>query len=170
MHRFVERHFKTEEGRRHFMTWLFRLADVDQTEQVTATGLHSVIQAIHRDGIHLDEFPHSDPQNCVSDILQHFDVSNRGYLDRDDFFLLADIIVQHYNKKSQEWNVWIKRERESGKRAEYLYLGGKVRDRTEAWSRGGGSGAFGCGHNHRTEESHQNHSAGRLQRLIASGH
>jgi hypothetical protein len=103
--RIAERQLKSDDGRRQFMAWLFRIADVDHTEKVTAAGLLPVIQAIQRDGVHLDEFPHPDPQHCVEDILQHLDVSGRGYLDRDAFSILEDIIIKHYHKKSQEWTL-----------------------------------------------------------------
>ena len=101
----MERQFKSDEGRRHFATWLFRLADEDQNEKITASGLHSLIEAIQRDEVILDDFPHPNTNQCVTDILHHLDVSDRGYLDRDEFSILADMIIQHYKKKSQEWHV-----------------------------------------------------------------
>lgn len=56
----MEKVFKHEEGRRRFMSWLFRLADQDHTGNISVAELTRVLQAVERDGIKTEEFFCSD--------------------------------------------------------------------------------------------------------------
>jgi hypothetical protein len=103
--KFIERNFRNEDGRKKFAIWLFRLAEVEQNDRVSLQELQHIVEAIGRDGIQLDEFCVSDESRVASCIMDCLDFGKQGYLTKEEFLILADLIVLHYVKKAHEWDI-----------------------------------------------------------------
>lgn len=103
---FLNRSLKAKQGREKFMNWLFKLADVDKNESVSVEELGLILKAIARDQIsaaHLtyegdgEEQPNTP---FLSDsIMAEYDTGGTGYLTKEEFMVLADLIVRTYSKE-----------------------------------------------------------------------
>lgn len=105
---FFSKLIKGEEGRQRFISWLFQLADYDHNNEVSADELKLVLEALAKDGImpeNLSFTSQSNPSSETNDskksdavqkILKEYDTGQSGFLTRDEFFVLADLILRNY--------------------------------------------------------------------------
>jgi len=102
--RFFEDLIKKPEGRRLFLKWLFHLTDHDHNNAVTAEELGNILDAVSEDGImpedlSFDQLPESTeelPHSAAQQILQQYDTGHLGVLNREEFMVLADLILKNY--------------------------------------------------------------------------
>ena len=101
--RYVERRLKSPEEKKKFMNWLFLLADVDRTNTISLTKLKRLMDAVAYDNIRLEEFNCSEQKTAVIEkIMEQYDTESLGFLSKEEFLTLADIIVRLYCKKASE--------------------------------------------------------------------
>eukprot|EP01117_Protostelium_nocturnum_P013427 TRINITY_DN5007_c0_g1_i1.p1 TRINITY_DN5007_c0_g1~~TRINITY_DN5007_c0_g1_i1.p1 ORF type:complete len:859 (-),score=265.14 TRINITY_DN5007_c0_g1_i1:108-2684(-) len=101
---FFENLIKKREGRRQFLKWLFHLTDYDHNNTVTAEELGNILDAVSEDGImpedlSFDQLPQKEgevPHSAAMQILQQYDTGHYGFLTRDEFMVLADLILKNY--------------------------------------------------------------------------
>lgn len=103
---FLNRSLKAKQGREKFMNWLFKLADVDKNESVSVEELGLVLKAIAHDQIsaaHLtyegDGEEQPDTPFLSDSIMAEYDTGGTGYLTKEEFMVLADLIVRTYSKE-----------------------------------------------------------------------
>jgi hypothetical protein len=78
--RFVERKLRTEEERKKFMEWLFRLADIDHSNTISVEELQRLLYVVGCDGIRPDEFDYSEKKSStVEKIMEQFDTGSTGF-------------------------------------------------------------------------------------------
>ncbi|PRP84078.1 SNF-related serine/threonine-protein kinase [Planoprotostelium fungivorum] len=102
--RFFEDLIKKPEGRRLFLRWLFHLTDHDHNDTITADELGNILDAVSEDGImpedlSFDPVPEAadgSPHTAAQQILQQYDTSHLGVLNREEFMVLADLILKNY--------------------------------------------------------------------------
>ena len=79
--RAVEKIFRTEDGRKRFMNWLFKLADTTHSGKITVQELGCLLDAIGNDGIRPDEFSCSNQKNTpMETIMAQFDTDSMGLI------------------------------------------------------------------------------------------
>lgn len=104
--RYVERRLKSADERKKFMNWLFLLADVDRSGTISISELKLLMDAIAYDGIRLEQFNCSEQKTAAIDkIMEQYDTESLGFLSKEEFLTLADIIVRLYCKKASERTV-----------------------------------------------------------------
>jgi Ca2+-binding EF-hand superfamily protein len=113
--KYLLRKLKGAKGREEFMHWLFRLADVERTERISYDDLCLVLKAIARDQINArnlayetddddnlgDLLTEEDVPTLSQKIMHEYDTGKTGYLTKDEFMVLADLIVRNYESFSQ---------------------------------------------------------------------
>eukprot|EP00736_Rhodelphis_marinus_P002988 Rmarinus@m.9650 len=87
-----------------FMSWLFRLADVDRDDKVSMEELTDLLSALHHDGINLQDLLFDDGdggvkevnRNLAERIMMEYHHDNDGYMSQTEFMVLADLVVREY--------------------------------------------------------------------------
>ncbi|XP_049848742.1 uncharacterized protein LOC126316688 [Schistocerca gregaria] len=109
---------RNPEGRNKFLNWLFRLADLDNTNRVSVTELAVMIQALRHDGINPEDLIYDSgsfldaasareglenyDMILASQLLQEYDVDSKGYLTPREFHVLASLIVRNYESRNED--------------------------------------------------------------------
>jgi Ca2+-binding EF-hand superfamily protein len=101
---FFEDLMRKREGRTQFLKWLFHLTDTDHNETIGTAELGNILDAVSEDGImpedlSFDQLPESGdhtPHNAAKNILDQYDTGHYGFLTRDEFMVLADLILKNY--------------------------------------------------------------------------
>eukprot|EP00741_Cyanophora_paradoxa_P008532 tig00001339_g8257.t1 len=109
------------EGRERYMNWLFRLADTHRSEAISMDELELFLQAVARDGVHLEDILFEESSEvrtlCAAlrdgarsptsalragtsqvahKIMEEYNTNHNGQLSKDEFLVLADLIVKEY--------------------------------------------------------------------------
>lgn len=82
-------------GRQKFLEWLFRLTDTHDCQMVSREELSIVLDIVRHDGIDLSTLAF-DGDGSVDSILNEYDHENLGYLRKDEFFELGDLVFRQY--------------------------------------------------------------------------
>ncbi|GJQ10753.1 hypothetical protein GpartN1_g2544.t1 [Galdieria partita] len=86
-----------------YMEWLWKLTNCDKKDVITLEELHLLLDALEEDGINIKELMFSDsgdPRDPVDKrIMDEYNTTHTGYLSRDEFMVLADLVVREY----QNW-------------------------------------------------------------------
>jgi len=91
-------------NRKHFIEWLFKLADIGRVNSVSEADLSIILRAVQRDGINLSGLLFDEPEeddDVVHKIMQEYNVTDTGYLSKSEFFRLADVILNLYEGRFQ---------------------------------------------------------------------
>eukprot|EP01087_Luapelamoeba_hula_P023610 TRINITY_DN870_c0_g3_i1.p1 TRINITY_DN870_c0_g3~~TRINITY_DN870_c0_g3_i1.p1 ORF type:complete len:633 (-),score=116.84 TRINITY_DN870_c0_g3_i1:717-2615(-) len=104
--RFLANILRRSEGRKRYMTWLFRLADVDGDGDLEAEELELILKALEHDGIEtktLSFHPADGSTTTLAQkLLEEYNVGKTGFLTKEEFMSLADLILRHYEARSQK--------------------------------------------------------------------
>lgn len=80
-----------------FLDWLFRLSDVHGANRVGAEELRVLVSAMQRDGVDISRL-NFEGRRDLQDILREYDQHRQGYLTRDDFMVLGDLVLGEYSR------------------------------------------------------------------------
>eukprot|EP00013_Stygamoeba_regulata_P005879 CAMPEP_0177632930 /NCGR_PEP_ID=MMETSP0447-20121125/2566_1 /TAXON_ID=0 /ORGANISM="Stygamoeba regulata, Strain BSH-02190019" /LENGTH=729 /DNA_ID=CAMNT_0019134555 /DNA_START=116 /DNA_END=2302 /DNA_ORIENTATION=+ len=93
-------------GRNKYMNWLYRLADVDHSGHISQEELHTFLNAISEDGIQLNRLVYGDDGGAPNSeeakkllarrLMEEFDTGKTGFLTKDEFMVLADLVIECY--------------------------------------------------------------------------
>lgn len=88
----------TEGAREEFMAWLWNLADINSSGVVTLEELRVFLAALSEDGIDLEELVFYKEVGVPLEecIMNEFDTTHAGLLNRDEFMVLADLVTREY--------------------------------------------------------------------------
>lgn len=83
-----------------YMEWLWKLTNCDKKDVISLEELHLLLDALEEDGINIRELMFSDsgdPKDSVDKrIMDEYNTTHTGYLSRDEFMVLADLVVREY--------------------------------------------------------------------------
>lgn len=84
--------------REKFMSWLWKLTDFNASDVVTLEELRVLLAALSEDGIDLDElvFYKDGALPLEECVINEFDTTHAGLLNRDEFMVLADLVTREY--------------------------------------------------------------------------
>ena len=106
---------KTEDEKKKFHKWLFKLANPKEQNKISAKELGTLLKALENDGITPDELlitPASDVEGNVKEIIEEYGSnganaatttssnSNVGYITEEQFYALAKCITDNYDLSS----------------------------------------------------------------------
>lgn len=101
---------KTEDEKKKFHNWLFKLANPKEQNRITAKELSTLLKALENDGITPDELvvkPSTDVESNAKEIIEEYGSTdnngkddNMGYLTEDQFLALAKCITDNYELTS----------------------------------------------------------------------
>lgn len=92
---------RRSEGRKRYMDWLFRLADVDKDGDIEVEELNLILKALEKDGIRISDLSYEkciDPTKVGQRLLEEYATNKSGTLTREEFMVLADLIMRHYEE------------------------------------------------------------------------
>jgi serine/threonine protein kinase len=83
-----------------YMEWLWKLTNCDKKDVISLEELHLLLDALEEDGINIKELMFSDsgdPKDPVDKrIMDEYNTTHTGYLSREEFMVLADLVVREY--------------------------------------------------------------------------
>ncbi|GJD12124.1 Maternal embryonic leucine zipper kinase [Galdieria sulphuraria] len=86
-----------------YMEWLWKLTNCDKKDVISLEELHLLLDALEEDGINIKELMFCDsgnPKDPVDKrIMDEYNTAHTGYMSRDEFMVLADLVVREY----QNW-------------------------------------------------------------------
>lgn len=108
--RLVKKILSDEEDQQRFLVWLFRFADTEHKEVISVAQLSKLLKVLAKDGINVAnlsyddsaptaEHPEDDP-TYAQHLLEEYDIGHTGYLTRDEFLKLGDLILRQYAQES----------------------------------------------------------------------
>lgn len=107
--KYLEESLSEMEGRQKFMDWLFKLTDVDKSDRVSADELDFLLRALAKDSINTAELSYDEQQITpllLQSIMCEYDFGKTGYLSKEEFMVLAELIVRNYDSlKNEKLNV-----------------------------------------------------------------
>lgn len=103
----LKRHLSEKKGKEQFLNWLFKVADWKHDGRITMEELDLILRAVQQDGIDLhDLLFDNDEQSKTMSLAQHvmseYDFSHEGFLTKDEFMTLGEIILNHYELSQQQ--------------------------------------------------------------------
>eukprot|EP00727_Mastigamoeba_balamuthi_P005729 m51a1_g1776 putative protein kinase domain containing protein (2257) ;mRNA; f:327631-336212 len=103
VNQFIGKVLQLPESRDQFITWLFKLADTDNSSQIKEDQLQLLLQALESDGITADSLTcEADKSTTSKKILDEYDPSHTGFLSKEAFMALADVILKSYALRSAD--------------------------------------------------------------------
>ena len=97
---FLEQSFRKSEGKKKFMDWLFKLADVDKSHRISSEELELILRALAKDHINTAQLSYDEEHITpllIQSIMGEYDIGKTGYLSKEEFMVLADLIVRNYD-------------------------------------------------------------------------
>jgi serine/threonine protein kinase/Ca2+-binding EF-hand superfamily protein len=105
---FFDQMIKTEQGRKKFANWLFKLADTDENNMISEKELTLVLKALRADGIHTENLAFDNEQckegedeKIAKKLLEEFGKERTGFITQGEFELLAELILKNYELQSE---------------------------------------------------------------------
>ena len=102
---YLEHSLRKVEGREMFMNWLFKLVDIDKNNQVQLDELELFLRALARDQIDTAELSYDQEKITpllLQSIMGEYDIGKTGYLTKEEFMVLADLIIRNYDNLVEE--------------------------------------------------------------------
>lgn len=102
----LKKHLSHKKGREQFLDWLFKVADWQHDNRITMEELDLILRAVQQDGIDLhsllfDETINEKNETLAQHIMSEYDFLHRGSLTKDEFMMLGEIILHHYEISQQ---------------------------------------------------------------------
>lgn len=94
-------------GRECFLAWLFKLSDMRKEGNVSLEELEYIMTAVKNDGIDLkslafDSDDDLSDEDIARQVMNEFDSTKTGYLIKEDFMRLGDLIISMYEARHTE--------------------------------------------------------------------
>eukprot|EP00871_Galdieria_phlegrea_P003675 jgi/Galph1/4308/GphlegSOOS_G2958.1 len=83
-----------------YMEWLWKLTNCDKKDAISVEELHLLLDALEEDGINVKELIFSDAGDLKEPIgqriMNEYNTAHTGFLSREEFMVLADLVVREY--------------------------------------------------------------------------
>ncbi|KAH3732442.1 protein kinase [Pelomyxa schiedti] len=101
----------TPNSKESFVSWLFKLADIKHNETIEEDELAYLLNALELDGISSDVLTHNTetspqtstkktPSERAKRIMEEYSNGRARFLTKEQFFVLAELILKHYEVQS----------------------------------------------------------------------